>query len=166
MADKENVIREKVEHSGIFNFSAFYSFAHAWFRQENYFVSETRYSEKNSGTKKDLTIEWIVAKDLSDYFKTEMKIKYIITDLTDVEVEIDGKKINTNKGKVEVEITANIIRDPKSKWDVSAFTRFARDFYDRFIIPSNVLRIKMLIADDAKKFKEELKTFLELSGRR
>lgn len=166
MAEKENVIKEKVEHSGIFNFSAFYSFAHAWFRQENYFVSETRYSEKNSGTKKDIMIEWVVSKDLSDYFKVEMKIKFLINDLTDVEVEIDGTKKNSNKGKVEVEITANIIRDPKSKWDVSAFTRLVRDFYDRFIIPSNVFKIKMIIADDAKKFKEELKTFLELSGKR
>ena len=166
MAEKENVIKEKMEHSGVFSFPAFYSFAHAWFRQENYFVSEGRYSEKNSGTKKDILIEWMVSKDLSDYFKIEMKIKFVITDLTDVEVEIDGKKSNSNKGKIEAEITANIVRDLKSKWDMSAFTRFARDFYDRFIIPSQVFKIKMIIADDAKKFKEELKTFLELSGRR
>ena len=166
MADKEEVIKERIEHSGIFDFSAFYSYVHEWFKEENYGVVEEKYNEKISGNTRDIKFEWLATKKISDYFKSETKLRFDITGLTDVEVEIDGTKKKTNKGRIWLEIKGNIIRDPESKWDVSPFFRFLRDFYNKYIIPARVDKITDRIKDDVRDFKDDLKAYLDLTGKR
>jgi len=166
MTDKDVVIKEKVEHSGLFDFGGFYSFAHSWFKEEKYGVDEVKYSEKAEGDKRSIDIQWRVTRTLSDYFKIEHKVVFEIKDLVEVEVEIDGNKKKMNKGRVKVEITGALVKDPDSKWDKSPFSRFMRDVYNKYVIPSRVNDMRFKVSGDVQNFKEELKAFLELVGRR
>ncbi len=167
MAEKDRIIKEKVEHFGLFDFKGFYGYAHSWLDdEEGYGVTEEKYSEKVSGNSRDITIEWKATKKLSDYFKIEIKIEFEVKDLTDVEVEIDGKKRKMNKGKVKVEITGNLVKDPESKWDTSPGTRFLRDIYNKYIVPKRIESMEERVESNVKDFKEELKAFLELTGKR
>ena len=167
MAEKELIIREKMDHSGIFNFSDVYTYAYRWLNdEEKYGVTEEKYSEKVSGGAREITIEWVAIKKMSDYYKIELKIKFEITGLTDVEVEIEGKKQKMNKGKVAIDIKGNLIIDPDSKWDTTAFTRFMRDFYDKYIIPRRIDNMKDLVFAKVADFKDSIKSILELTGKR
>jgi len=167
MTEKERILKEKVEHSGLFDFPALYSFAHAWWIQDDeYGVNEDKYSEKVSGDKKDIIIEWKITKDVSDYFKNEIKIKFEIFGLTDVEVETNGSKKKMNKGKIIIDISGTLLKDKEGKWETSAFNRFFRDVYNKYIIPARVDAIAEELAEDVRNFKEEIKAFLDLSGKR
>ncbi len=160
------IIREKVDHSGIFDFGAFYNYAHSWFRDEEYGVDEEKYSEKISANKRDILIEWKAVKRISDYFSIEMKLKFEIKNLTDVEVEIDGTKKKMNKGDISVDIRGTLVKDPEGKWETSPYARFLRDTYNKYIIPSRVMESKLKTSSEVKTIKEEMKAFLELTGRR
>jgi len=166
MAEKEEVIKEKFDYSGIFDFSEFYSFAHSWLKDEDYNVMEEKYSENVSGNSRAIYIEWKATKQFSDYFKVEIKIKFDIKGLIDVEVETDGKKKKMNKGKISFETKGNMLKDPESKWEGSAFYRFLREVYNKYIIPSRIDDVKNRIRDDTRDFGEELKAYLELLGKR
>lgn len=166
MAEKDLIIKEKIENSGLFEFSKLYSFAHTWWKNEGYGVVEDKYSEKISGTSRDLTIEWKITKDLSDYFKFEIKVKIEVTGMTEVEAEIDGEKRKMNKGKVSIEISSNLIKDRKNKWENSSFNKFLRDVYNKYVIKERVDSIEDKLKGDTKEFKEEVKKFLELTGKR
>lgn len=166
MAEKEEIIKEKLDYSGLFDFQSFYSFSHSWFKDAGYGVTEEKYSEKVSGNKKDITVEWKMTKEVSDYFKFDCKAKFIVENLTEVEVEINGSKEKMNKGKITIELSGNLVKDPKSKWDTSAFSRFMRDFYDKFVIPARITQVAGMVEGDIKSFKDELKTLLELMGKR
>jgi hypothetical protein len=166
MAEKELEIKEKVEQSGIVDFPSLYRFAHTWYKQNEYGVNEEEYKEKINGNKKDLDIEWLCTKNASDYFKFEIKMKFEVRALAEVEVEIDGKKKKMNQGKVKVDISGTLIKDRESKWDTSPFNRFMRDVYNKYIIPSRVDQYKQEITNDVRNFKEEIKAFMELTGRR
>ncbi len=166
MAEKDMVIKEKVESSGLFNFSSFYSFAHTWFRDENYGVMEERYIEKVSGSSRDLLIEWVATKFLSDYFKIEQKIKFEVKGLTEVEVEIDGQRKKMNKGSVMVEVKGTLVMDHLSKWDINPTYKFMRSIYNKYIIPTRIDNMQDKVRGDVRDFKEQLKAFLELSGKR
>ena len=96
MAEKDQILKEKLEHSGVFDFPSVYSFAHSLFKEEGYGVNEDKYSEKVSSGKRDILIEWKVTKDISDYFKEEYKVKFEISDLTEVEVEVDSQRKKMN----------------------------------------------------------------------
>ena len=78
MSEKDRIIEEKISHSGIFDFKSFYSYAHSWFKEEKFGVVEEKYSEKVSGNSRDITIEWLATRKLSDYFKIEIKIEFKI----------------------------------------------------------------------------------------
>ncbi len=166
MSEKEQVLKEKLEHSGLWDFKGFYSFAHSWLEEEDYDVEEGKYSEKVSGTARDINFDWKATKQSSDYFKKELKLGFEVKELTEVEVEIDGKKKRMNKGKVNVEIKGSLISDPESKWEVSPFYRFLRDSYNKYIVPGRVSSMQDQISGDVVGLKEELKAYLELSGRR
>jgi hypothetical protein len=129
-------------------------------------VNEERYGEKVSGNARDINFEWKAMKILSDYFKIEHTIRAEITGLTDVEVEIDGKKKKMNKGRIAMEIKGALLKDPESKWDSHPTTRLLREIYDKYIIRGRVDAMEMKVADDVRAFKDQLKAFLELTGKR
>jgi hypothetical protein len=166
MAEKDQVIQEKLEHTGLMDFKSLYSFAHSWFRDEDFGVDEEKYAEKTSGTSRDIDVEWKATKDFSDYFRFEYKIKFEIKGLTDVEAEIDGKKKTMNKGMLTIKVTGILVMDKDSKWDNTPFSRFSRDVYNKYIIPSRVSDMKGMVSGKAKDFKEAIKAFLEMAGRR
>src|SRR3989344_2025836 len=155
MADKDLIIRERMDHSGLFDFAALYSFAHSWFKEEGYGIDETRYSEKVKGDARDITIEWRIIKTLSDYFKIEHSVKFEIKGLTEVEAEIDGTRKKMNRGSVAIEIRGTLIKDPESKWETSAFMRFSRDIYNKYIIPARIVSMRERVSGDVQDFKEE-----------
>jgi GTP1/Obg family GTP-binding protein len=166
MAEKDLIVKEKMSHNGIFDFEGFYSFCHGWFDEENYGVVEERYDEKVAGNKKNIFYQWKANKKLSDYFKIEQDIKFFVNDLTDVEVEIDGTKKKMNKGNIAIEIKGALVKDYKSKWDVSPLNKFLRDVYNKFIVSGRVDALEGKTEEDAQTFKEEVKAYLELSGKR
>ena len=166
MSEKEQVLRERLRHDGLFDFRGTYSFAHDWLKDEKrYGVVEERYNEKVSGNARDLMIEWRAMRKLSDYIKIEIFIRIEITGMTEVEVEIDGEKKKMNKGRVELDIRGALIKDPDSKWDKAPFTRFMRDVYNKYVIPGRIFEMEMRVKNDVIKFKDEVKAFLELSAR-
>lgn len=166
MAEKNILIKEVLEHVGIFSFSEFYEYAYRWFKGEDYGVIEEKYAEKVSGSARDFTVEWKSSKSLSDYFKIEISMKIEIIGATDVEVEIEGAKKKMNKGRMRVDIKGVLIRDPDSKWDATPMYRFMREIYNKYIIPKTLELREDKVTGDVRDFKEALKSFLELQGRR
>lgn len=166
MAEKEEIRKEKMEHEGVFDLKALYSYAHSWFSEAQFGVSEEEYTEKLKGDARDFTIKWKATKDLSDYFRIEIKIKYEIENMTDVEVEIDGQRKQMNKGKIKTETVGILVFDKDGKWESSAYNRFLRDVYNKYIVPSRVDAMKEEVIRRVENFKDDLKAFLNLTARR
>ena len=166
MADKDLLINEKVEFSGVFNFEEAYAYAFNWFKDEGYGLIEEKYKEKVGGSGRDIEFEWSASKGVSDYFKVEIKVKVRVDGLTDVEVEMDGKKKKSNKGRMDIGIKGILVKDPESKWDESPWYKFLRDVYSKYIIPSRIDAMEDRVKDGVKEFKEKMKLFFEISGKR
>lgn len=166
MSDKEQILKEKLSHSGIFNFSEFYKYAHDWLEDEGYGVLEDKYSEKIAGNTRNIYIRWVALKTFSDYFRIEIEMKFYIDNLSDVEIEVDEEKKRSNKGVLTIEFKGSLIKDPASRWDVTPFYQFMRNVYNKYIIPARVESMEEKTMADVKILKDELKSFLELSGKR
>ncbi len=166
MAEKDQVVKEKIDHSGIFDFASFYSYAHSWLKDEEYGVVEEKYSEKVSEKGRDITIEWKATKQSSDYFKTEISVKFDIKGLTEVEAEIDGKKKKMNKGSIAVELKGTLVRDPDSNWESSPFNRFIHGVYTKYVIPARIDGMQGKVFGDITSLKEGMKSFLSLTAKR
>jgi len=164
MAEKDLILSEKVEHTGLIDFKGMYSYAHNWLKNNQYGVDEIEYKEKIDGNKKNISIKWEATKIVSDYFKIKHEIRFNIQNMTDVEIEIDGKKKQINKGFLEMPIKGILITDAQGKWEISPLYRFWRDIYNKYIIPSRIDRMKDKVFDELRDFKESIKAFLDHTG--
>ena len=165
MADKDVIIQEKVEKTGIFSFKDAYAYAFDWFKEEDYGLVEEKYQEKVAGSEREIAIVWKATKKVGDYFKVEMGVEYEVSNLVDVEVEIDGKKQKSNKGRIVMKIKGVLIKDPDSDWDSSPFNKFIRGIYDKYIIKKTIGNMEDKVSGDVQGFKEHMKTFFELTGK-
>jgi len=167
MAEKDVILKEKVKYSGYGDFKGIYSYAHDWIKQEGYNVVEEQYTEKVKGNTKDLEIVWKASKQISDYFKIEVDLKWRILGLEDVEVEIDGKKKKMNKFiEIGIDIKGTLVKDYKNEWNKSATTKFFKEIYNKFVIPSRTEQMREKVESIVQDFKEEMKALLELTGKK
>ena len=87
--------------------------------------------------------------------------------MTDVEVEIDGKKKKMNKFvELGIELKGILEKDYSSKWGTSGYEKFFKEMYQKYVIPERTDKKEDEVRDFVQDFKEEMKAFLELTGRR
>jgi len=168
MAEKDKVYSSKIKYNGIANFPDFYKFCFDWLKDETGFsnLAEEKYSEKLSGDSKNIDIEWSGSRDLTDYFKFEVKAVFKIIGLTEVEINDNGKKIKTNKGSIELSIKGTLVRDPKGNFEKSPFLKFLRGRYEKFVIPERVKEFQDKVAGDCDEFISQAKSYLDLEGKK
>lgn len=167
MAEKDVIVKEKLKYSGYAKFSDAYSYAYDWLKGDGYSVTEEQYTEKVKGNSKDIEIVWKASKKITDYFKSDLDIKWRVLGIEDVEVEIDGKKKKTNKlMELGIELKGTLVKDYQNEWNKSATTKFFKEIYNKFVIPSRTDQMKDNVEETVQKFKEEMKAFFELTGKK
>lgn len=166
MVEKDNVIKEKVKHSGLGDFKGAYKYAREWLQKENFEVTEDSYSEKVSGNAKEIEIEWTANRKLTDYYKAVLKFKWRVLGLVDVEVEVDGKRKTMNKFvELSIEVKGVLEKDYDSKWENSSMQKFFKDVYNKYVVIERTRQKEDQVRGAVIDFKEEMKAFLELTGR-
>lgn len=168
MSEKERLFNSKAKYQGIFNFSDFYQFCYTWLvDNEGYLVIEDKYTEKIQGDQKKIEVEWTGEKKITDYFKNQLKIKFRITDMVQIEItDSSGKKKKTNKGTVEVAVKGILVRDYDSKFETTATKKFMRGIYEKWVIASRVDEMQTELLKFCDEFLAEVKAYLDLEGKK
>ena len=168
MAEKETIFSSEVKYAGIFSFKDFYKFCYEWITEETGTdsLSETKYEEKLKGDEKEIVVEWEGEKELTDYFRFDIQVKFEIRGLKNVEVMQSGKKVKTNQGSVKLKLKGILVRDYKGKFEMSAFNKFLRSTYEKWIITARIEEYKGKIAGDCDEFLSQAKAYLDLEGKK
>jgi len=167
MAEKEKVFSSEVEYSGIFTFKEFYQFCYEWLTEETELkLIEKKYEEKIVGDIKNILVEWEGAKKFTDYFRFDMKVDFRITGMATVEIAKGNTKVKTNKGKIKVKVAGTLVRDYDGKFETSAFRKFLRSIYDKWVIPSRIIQFEDAVTSSCDEFLSQTKAYLDLEGKR
>ena len=165
--EKETIYSSKIKSTGFFRFSDFYKFCYEWLTEEtSLFISEDKYKEKLSGASKDVEVEWTGTRKITDYFKFEVKVKFIVLGMTEVEIGKNNEKVKTNRGSVEVGVKGSLIRDYKGKFERNWFQKFSRSVYEAWVIPSRIEQFEDKLISDCDEFLSQAKAYLDLAGKR
>ncbi len=165
--EKDKIFSSKVKYSGVFIFSNFYKFCYDWLVDEfGLKVVEEKYTEKIKGTSKDVEFHWVGTKEVTDYFKFELKAKFKVDGMEDVEVVQDKIKAKMNKGRIEVGISSTLIRDYKGKFEQNAFKKFLRGIYEKWVISSRISQYEEKLVGNSDEFLSQIKAYLDLEGKR
>jgi len=167
MAEEDTIFSSKIKYTGIFNFPEFYNFCYFWLTDEKGLImSEKKYTEKLIGDSKRVEIEWHGFKNITDYFRYKIKVELIVSGLKKVEINQNGVKIQTNSGKIEIKVKGILSRDYKGKFETSAFNKFLRSIYEKWVIPSRVEEFEGKVMEDSDEFLSQSKAYLDLEGKR
>ncbi|GAI68932.1 unnamed protein product, partial [marine sediment metagenome] len=115
---------------------------------------------------KDIDVTWKGERKVTDYFKFQIEVKFRLLGLTDVEATQQGIKIKTNQGMVEIKVKGILIRDYEGKFETSAFRKFLRSIYEKWVIPSRVVQFEEKLISDSDEFLNQAKAYLDLEGKR
>jgi hypothetical protein len=167
MAEKETIFSSTIKYVGVFSFKDFYKFCYEWIKEEmGMDLSETKYEEKLKTDEKEIVVAWAGEKKLTDYFRFDAKIKFDIRPLKNIEVAQNEKKIKTNEGSVKLNIKGILVRDYKGKFEMSAFNKFLRSIYEKWVIPARIEEYEGKIAGGCDEFLSQAKSYLDLEGKR
>ncbi len=167
MAEKDKLFSSKIKYNGIVNFADFYKFCYDWLRDDTgLLLSEDKYTEKIAGDAKNLEIEWTGIRNITDYFRFEIKVSFRVLGLTNVEVAEGNKKVKTNKGTIEIIVKGNLIRDYDGKFEKNAFQKFLRGIYEKTVIPARIEQFQDKLNSDCDEFLSQAKAYLDLIGKR
>jgi len=167
MVEKDTIIKEAVKFAGIGDFKGAYNHAYEWLKEEEFSITEENYVEKVSGDGKDIEIAWTAARTLTDYFKISLSIKWRILGMSDVEAEIDGKKKKMNKfAEIKIDTKGVLVKDYDSKWEKTGMLKFLKDIYQKYVIPGRTKEKEGQVAEIVQDFKEEMKAFFALTGKK
>ncbi|HLD54784.1 MAG TPA: hypothetical protein VJB35_00845 [Candidatus Nanoarchaeia archaeon] len=167
MAESDTIFSSKVKYNGLFDFKDFYRFAYSWLSEEmGLGVSEGKYVEKLKGDSKDIEIEWNGTRKVTDYFKFEVNAKIIVMGMTTVEINKDGKKAKMNNGSIEISVQGNLIRDYQGKFEMTAFQKFLRSIYEKWVIPSRISQYSGKLIGSCDEFLGQIKAYLDLEGKK
>lgn len=168
MPEKETIFSSSIKYGGIFNFNEFYKFCHEWLTEETRLdpLSETKYEEKIKGNEKEIVFEWEGKKKFTDYFRLDMNIKFEVKPLKKVEINQDGKKISTNDGSIKITSKGTLVRDYEGRFEMSAFNKFLRSIYEKWVIKSRIEEYEGKVASACDGFLSQAKAYLDLEGKK
>lgn len=167
MAEKDTVFSSSMKYKGVFSFKDLYAFAYEWLTEETGLdVGEGKYEEKIKGDSKDIYIEWTGTKEVTDYFKFQVDVTFTISALKNVEITQGGKKISTNQGGAKIAVKGTLVRDYKGKFETTAFNKFLRSIYEKYVITSRIEQFEGKLWGKCNTFLEQVKAYLALEGKK
>lgn len=166
MSELDPVYEGKLVHSGIFSFKDLYQFIYEFFSSYQYAVVEKKYSEKIKAEGKDIEVEWLCLRKISDYFRFRIKVSMRVVGLVQVEAMKEGVKVKRDKAEIEIKFASHLEKDYESKWEQNPVTKFFRGIYDKFIIKTTIEGYEDTLAAEVEEAIAQLKAFLALEGKR
>lgn len=163
MAIKDKVFKSKLKQSANFNFKETYEFIYDYLNDERWNLHESLYREKNQGETKEMTITWKGTKNISDYFRFEIGITFIILGMKDIKINVEGKEIKTQSGSLEMNFDAALIKDYKNKWN-TGFMKVFRHIYDDYIIKNRIEDYEVKLNEEINEIIATIKSFLTIEA--
>lgn len=166
--EKDIIYSSNIRYAGIFDFREFYDFCYNWFMSEiePSVFNEKTYSEKLTGNKKVIELEWEIDKKLTDYYKYQIKVKMKVTIDKRVEMNQDGRKIQANEGDIKVGVKGALIKDYEAQFEATAFQKVWRAIYEKWISESQTKQFEGKVLGDSEEFLNQAKAFLDLEGKK
>ncbi len=163
MAEYNFVLKnQEIGYEGLFTVGDLYKVINKFFKDKTYDWREVRHHEYVGDASKFVEIEMRPNKIISDYAKKEIRIYLMISDMKDVIIEQDGKKINMQKGKIDISIDAVLITDYEGKWESTPFYYFMRTVFDKFIYKRYIDRFDEILKNDTHELISTIKSYLNL----
>lgn len=163
MAERDIIVdKMRVTYEGLFSVTELYKMMDEWFEEKNYDKKELKNVE--NVTPEGKYIELLVEpwKKVTDYAKNVIRIRMIMTDIKDVEVEKDGVKVKLNQGKIQIVFDAYLETDYENRWEQKPTFFLIRTLFDKYFFKPFTKGFHTGVKADLNHLVTKIKSFLNL----
>jgi len=163
MAEREVVVdHARLSYEGLFSVPELYKLIDTWIRERGYDKLEKKNIEKIERDGKYIEIEILPWKKITDYAKNVLRLRIIMSNVKDVEIERDGKKIKLNQGKVKIVSDAYLETDYEHRWEGKPIFFFLRTVFDKYFFKPYTQSYRENVLKDYNDLIGQIKSFLNL----
>ncbi len=164
MAERLIVVdKDRLEYDGLFDIKEVHKILQDWASDRGYWLVEKIHSETTRPEGKIIDLVLEPFRKVSDYVKYLVKIRVQFSNVKDVVVERDNKKVKVQEGKVSVVMTGILETDYEHRWETKPVWYTIRVFMEKYVLSPFISRHESEIKDDVASLKNNLKGFLNLS---
>jgi hypothetical protein len=164
MVERETIIdKMRLDYEGIFSVAELYKMIDEWFEEKNYDKREIKNVERVSHDSKYIEIEIMPWKKISDYAKYELRLRFFMTDIKDVEVDKDGVKVKLNQGKLQIVFDAYLTTDYEGRWEGKPWFFFIRTVWDKYVYAPFQSGFQGGVRKDCIELRDRIKALLNLN---
>jgi hypothetical protein len=154
---------KQLSYEGLFNIKELYKMIDSWFQEHGYEKNEVKNYENISESEKQVLIEVMPWKKMSDYAKSEVRIYAVFYEMTEVEVEKSGHKTRMNRGRIDFSFDAYLTTDYENKWENQPLFYFMRTIIDKWVYKVYTEKFESEVVKDCIEVEDQIKSFLNLN---
>lgn len=163
MSERRLIIDQlRLNYSGMFQFNELFKMIDNWLYENGYDRWEKKNEEQVLETGRNIEVELRPWKKTSDYAKNDLRLRIFIKNMTDVEVDKEGKKVKMNKGDIQIIFDAFLETDYENRWESKPIYYFLRTLVDKYIFRIYTGKFTDKLAADTKDLHQRIKAFLNL----
>jgi hypothetical protein len=165
MVEKQLVVDHlKFSYEGLFNTAELYNLIMSFFYEKGWDWKEKLNQEIITPNGKQMKIILQPWKSSSDFYKIEMKINIVMTDVKEVEVEVDGKNLRLNQGLIRMTFDGAVLSDRHGRWTLKEkpLYWFILILSQKYFFKNHFKKFETWIKSDIDDLLNKIKTFLNV----
>lgn len=163
MSEKRLIIDQlRLNYSGIFNLHELYKMIDGWLYEKGYDKYEKKNEEQVLETGRKIEIEIRPWKKTTDYAKNEIRLRLFVDNMTDIDVDRDGRKIKMHKGDIQMIFDAFLETDYEHRWENKPMYYFFRTIIDKYVFKIYTEKFVGNLVADVRDLHSRIKSFLNL----
>lgn len=164
MAEIKTLIDGKsLSYEGVFNLKELYRLIDKWFKDHGYDKQEIKNWEDVSQNEKQIILEIIPYKKVSDYARLDIRIFMIFSKLTELDLDKDGMKFKMNKGRAEFYFDAYVVTDYENKWETRPTFYFVKNVFDKWVYRIYTSSYDGEVIRDCTEVENEIRSYLNMN---
>ncbi len=144
-------------HKGIYDLSNIISISNSYLKQLKYDITDKKHEEKTKSSGREVKLDWIAEKKVSEYVKYIIELTILVKDQIDI---LFGKK-KLQKGRMEVLIKAYMDKNYKATFKDSKLSEALRRIYDKFIAKKTLDDYEDALKDESNELARLVKEQFE-----
>jgi hypothetical protein len=163
MSEMELIVDHlRLTYEGLFKVADLYNLMDEWFKTNGYDKRELKSIERIAPEGKYIEIEWMPWKKQTEYLKNDIKIRMLITNITEVEVKRKGTKVKMDKGKVKLVFDGYLTTDYEKRWEEKPMLVFIRAIFDKYLYKNYMDKWKKNLIEDINDLHDKIRGMLNL----
>lgn len=163
MAERTLVLDHlKFSYEGLFNAAEFYNMVVEFFYNRHWDWHEKLNEEIVTPEGKQIKFVFEPWKNAGDYYKIKVRIKAILTDVKDVEIEHEGQTLRLNQGLIKMTFDGFVLNDRKSRWSKRTFYWLLTVLFDRYFFKKHFEKFETWVTHDVDELLYKIKSFLNM----